>query len=61
MTPTSDYRHKAEEMGYVKQSLEELQDNSTLPFRNENSEEKRPNKQLRQLVGSGIKSTVSQE
>jgi len=61
MTPTSNYRHKTEKRGYVKQSLEELHDNSTLAFRNENSEEKRLNKQLRQLVGSVIKSIVSQD
>lgn len=52
---------KIEKGGYVKQNLEKLQDNSTLAFRPEYSAEKRLNKQLRQLVGSGIKSTVSQD
>jgi tyrosine-protein phosphatase YwqE len=61
MTSTSNYKHKIEKRGYVKQSLEKLQNNSTLLFRNENYEKKRPNKKLRQLVGSGINSTVSQD
>jgi hypothetical protein len=50
-----------EKKGYVGHCLEKLQDNSTLPFRNENSEQKRPNKQLPQLAGSVTKSTVSQD
>jgi hypothetical protein len=61
MTPTTNYKHKIEKRGYVKQSLEKLQDKSTLLLRNENYEKKRPNKQLRQLLGSGINSTVSQD
>ena len=57
ITPTCKYKHKADKKGLC----ENVQDNSTLAYKNENSEKKCPNKQLRQLAGSVIKSAVSQD